>query len=235
MILAGVFMFIFSLPLFFFVKESAPASQLSNTFEILKTGWAEIVKVPRLGRFLLARMFYVDGLSVIFAFAGIFAAKVFGFTNELVLLFAIAVNFTCGVGALIGGWVDDKYGSFSTIRISLLCLMVVGLGVLFAPNAATFWVLGLVMGLFIGPVQAASRSMVSRVAPEEHRAQIFGFYMLSGKITSFFGPLIYASLILWTGNERAGMVTAVLFFIIGFLILGKKMPGPNQSQISGSS
>ena len=81
------------------------------------------------------------------------------------------------------------------------------------------------MGLFIGPVQSASRSLVSRVAPEEHRAQVFGFYMLSGKITSFFGPLIYASLILWTGNERAGMIIAIVFFIVGFLILGRRSPG----------
>jgi UMF1 family MFS transporter len=228
MVLAGLFMLIFSLPLFFFVKESAPASKLNSTVEILKTGWTEIIKVPGLARFLLARMFYVDGLSVIFAFAGIFAAKVFGFSNEMVLYFAIAVNFTCGVGAMAGGWFDDRYGSFNTIRVSLLFMMVLGLGVLLSPNAEIFWALGLTMGLFIGPIQAASRSLVSRVSPEEHRAQIFGFYMLSGKITSFFGPLIYASLILWTNNERAGMVTAVVFFVVGFIILGKSVPGKVQ-------
>ena len=65
-------------------------------------------------------MLYVDGLTVVFAFAGIFAAKVFGFSTQDVLLFAIAVNFTCGLGALIGGWFDDKLGSFNTIRISLI-------------------------------------------------------------------------------------------------------------------
>ncbi len=231
MVLAGIFMLVFSLPLFLFVKESAPASRLNNTVEILKTGWAEIVKVPGLARFLLARMFYVDGLSVIFAFAGIFAAKVFGFTAEMVLMFAIAVNFTCGVGAFAGGWFDDKFGSFNTIRFSLFLMMIVGLGVLLSPNATTFWVLGLIMGLFIGPIQAASRSLVSRVSPEEHRAQIFGFYMLSGKITSFFGPLIYASLILWTNNERAGMVTAVVFFLVGFIILGSRMPGQSKTKV----
>ena len=84
---------------------------------------------------------------------------------------------------------------------------------------------GINWGLFIGPVQAASRSLVSRVAPAEHTAKIFGFYMLAGKITSFVGPAIYASLILWTGNERAGMVTAVLFFLIGIFVLGRKALG----------
>ena len=143
----------------------------------------------------------------------------------MVIIFAIAVNFTCGLGALIGGWFDDKLGSFITIRVSLILLTIFGLGVLFSPNATIFWILGLTTGLFIGPVQSASRSLVTRISPAEHSAQIFGFYMLVGKITSFIGPLIYAILITWTGNERAGMVTAVVFFILGFFILGKKAPG----------
>ena len=103
--------------------------------------------------------------------------------------------------------------------------MIFGLGVLLSPNATFFWILGLITGLFIGPIQSASRSLVAHVAPPEHRAQIFGFYMLAGKITSFLGPIFYGSIVFWSGNERAGMVTAVLFFLIGFLILGKNEPG----------
>ena len=135
------------------------------------------------------------------------------------------MNLSCGVGALIGGWFDDRFGAFLTIRVSLISLFIIGIGFLVAPNAQVFWIMALIGGLFIGPVQAASRSLVSRVAPAEHTAKIFGFYMLAGKITSFVGPAIYASLILWTGNERAGMVTAVLFFLIGIFVLGRKAPG----------
>ena len=245
MILAGLWLLIFSLPLFLFVREGDAASKLSKPWQIIKTGWAEIGKIPGLRRFLIARMLYVDGLTVVFAFAGIFAAKVFGFSTQDVLLFAIAVNFTCGVGALVGGWFDDKLGSFKTIRISLIFLMIFGSCVLLSPNALSFWIFGLTTGLFIGPVQSASRSLVSHLAPAEHRAQIFGFYMLAGKITSFLGPFVYATIVLWAtqssmvdslsftlfgeGNstlgERAGMVTAVLFFIIGYIVLGRKKPG----------
>ena len=225
MVLASLWFLIFSLPIFFFTKESPESTQIAKPLEMLKTGWAEVGKITGLKRFLIARMFYVDGLTVVFAFAGIFAAKVFGFSNEMVLMFAIAVNFTCGGGALFGGWFDDKFGSFFVIRVSLVCLMIFGLGVLLSPNATFFWILGLITGLFIGPIQSASRSLVAHVAPPEHRAQIFGFYMLAGKITSFLGPIFYGSIVLWSGNERAGMVTAVLFFLIGFLILGKNEPG----------
>ncbi len=225
MILAGVWMLIFSVPLFIFVREGAPASNLKSPSKILVTGWKEIRKIPGLTKFLIARLFYTDGLTIVFAFSGIYAAKVFSFSTETVLMFAIAVNFTCGIGAFIGGWVDDKLGSFLTIRLSLFFLTLFGLGVILAPNGLWFWILGLIVGLFIGPIQSASRSLISHQVPAAHRAQIYGFYMLSGKITSFLGPTLYASIVLWTSNERAGMFVAVVFFIIGLLVLGRKEPG----------
>ena len=98
---------------------------------------------------------------------------------------------------MIGGWFDDKLGSFNTIRISLIFLIIFGFCVLLSPTATYFWIFGLVTGIFIGPVQSASRSLVSHLAPAEHRAQIFGFYMLAGKITSFLGPVVYATIVLW--------------------------------------
>jgi len=124
-------------------------------------------------------------------------------------------------------------------------LIIIGALVLLSPNALSFWIFSLIAGLFIGPVQSASRSLVSHLAPEEHRAQIFGFYMLAGKITSFLGPMVYATIVLWAtqsplieslsftlfgeGNgtlgERAGMITVVLFLIAGYLVLGRKSPG----------
>ena len=79
MILAGLWLLIFSL-YFSFGKKAPAASDISNPVEIIKSGWNEIIKV-RFARFFVARMFYADGLSVVFAFAGIFAAKVFGFAN----------------------------------------------------------------------------------------------------------------------------------------------------------
>ena len=93
-------------------------------------------------------MFYVDGLTVVFAFAGILQQSFLVFLMKW-FLFAIAVNFTCGVGALFGGWFDDKFGSFFVIRVSLVCLMIFGLGVLLSPNATFFWILGLIGFLLV--------------------------------------------------------------------------------------
>ena len=79
MVLASLWFLIFSLPIFFFTKESPESTKIAKPLEMLKTGWAEVGKITGLKRFLIARMFYVDGLTVVFAFAGIFAAKVLVF------------------------------------------------------------------------------------------------------------------------------------------------------------
>ena len=86
-----------------------------KAFKILKQGWLEISKIPGLRKFLIARLFYTDGLTVVFAFAGIYAAKVFGFSNELVLLFAIAGNI-----------LEEPY--FVTLATKIVILGIAGMG-----------------------------------------------------------------------------------------------------------
>ena len=139
-------------------------------------------------------------------------------------IFAIAVNLFCGIGAVIGGLIDDRIGAFETVRFSLMALLVLGCGILLSPTETWFWVFSLLTGLFIGPVQSASRSLVARFAPPEHRATIFGFYMFAGKSTSFIGPAIYGWLVMASGYERSGMLIVIIFFLIGIVLLGKNPP-----------
>ena len=224
MILAGIWLFIFSIPAFLFIMEEktnvekiGPISRLINGFKI-------ITKIPGLLRFMIARMLYTDGLTVVFAFAGIYAAKVFGFAQDKVIIFAIAVNLFCGIGAIAGGFIEDRIGAFKTVRISLFLLLILGAGILLAPTEIWFWVFGLLVGIFIGPVQSSSRSLVAQYAPTKNRAQIFGFYMFAGKSTSFLGPAIYGWLVITTGIERSGMLIVLVFFIAGIVVLGTKGP-----------
>ena len=102
--------------------------------------------------------------------------------------------------------------------------MILGAGILLAPTEIWFWVFGLLVGIFIGPVQSSSRSLVAQYAPTKNRAQIFGFYMFAGKSTSFLGPAIYGWLVITTGIERAGMLIVLVFFIAGIIVLGTKGP-----------
>ena len=224
MILAAVWLFVFSIPAFIFISEKKTNIQKINPVKRLINGFNIILSIPGLLRFMIARMLYTDGLTVVFAFAGIYAAKVFDFPQDKVIMFAIAVNIFCGIGAIAGGIIEDRIGAFKTVRLSLFCLLLLGSGILLAPTEIWFWVFALLVGIFIGPVQSSSRSLVARYAPTEHRAQIFGFYMFAGKSTSFIGPAIYGWLVMFTGVERAGMLIVLVFFIAGIIVLGSKGP-----------
>ena len=103
-------------------------------------------------------------------------------------------------------------------------LFFLGTGILFAPSEIWFWIFALLVGIFIGPVQSSSRSLVARCAPEVKRAQIFGFYMFAGKSTSFIGPALYGWVVMITEIERAGMIIVLVFLILGILALGKEDP-----------
>ena len=180
------------------------------------------MQIPDMPRFLLARMLFADGLVTLFAFGGIYAAKVFGFTQTLVLVFAIVLNITAGIGAAFGGYADDRLGSVRVMRICLIALTCLGTVAVLAPNQPVFWAAGAALGLFIGPLQSSARVYVARKAPAEQRASMFGLLMLSGKATSFIGPLLYGTLVAITGNERAGMVIVILLMISGFLAMPRR-------------
>ena len=222
MVFAGAWAIIFSLPLFFFTPSPAPTPQQGSYLTQLKTALKQARDIPDMVRFLIARMAYNDGLVTLFALGGIFAAKVFGFTQTEILIFAISLNISAGIGAIGGGWADDRFGALTTIRYALIGLIIFGSIAVLAPSKEIFWGATLLLGLFVGPSQSASRSYVARRAPPESKASLFGLYMVSGKATSFIGPMIYGWLVLSTGVERAGMAIVIALVILGFVLLPKE-------------
>lgn len=194
--------------------------------EAIRHGLAEIggllrglPRNPGLGRFLLARLFYTDGLNTLFAFGAIYAAGSFGMSFEEILLFGIALNVTAGLGAAAFGLLEDRLGSRRTILGALAALVVLGLGLVLAADKAVFWGLALTLGLFIGPAQSASRSYMARLAPPDEVAAHFGLFALSGRITGFLGPAVLAAVTDVTESQRAGMATVLVFLALGGAIL----------------
>lgn len=169
--------------------------------------------------FLVARMLYVDGLATLFQFGGLYAAGTFGMDFAEIIQFGIAMNLTAGIGAFAFAWLEDRVGAKPTIVLSLCGLIGFGVLVLGAPSALWFWVFGLSLSLFIGPVQSASRGLMTRMAPADSRAEMFGLYALSGKATSFLGPLIFGLVTAHFESQRAGMATILAFWIAGLLLL----------------
>jgi MFS-type transporter involved in bile tolerance (Atg22 family) len=149
----------------------------------------------------------------------IFAAGVFGMPMAEVIKFGILLNITAGIGALGFAWVDDWIGARPTILIALAGLIVTDGIAISATNTTVFWIAGALLGIFVGPAQAASRSLMGRIAPAEMRAEMFGLYALSGTATAFLGPFILGTVTDWTGSQQLGMATITGFFIAGGIML----------------
>lgn len=115
-------------------------------------------KSPKTLLFLLSSAIFRDGLAAIFTFGAIIASNVFGFSAIEVLLFAVAANVTAGIGTFVGGWADDRFGPKVVILVSLTVLVAAAIIMLFVQGTLGFWIFGLILTVFVGPVQASSRS-----------------------------------------------------------------------------
>lgn len=224
-LLVAVWLAVFSLPTFLMVPEP-PLRERESLGQAVRDGLARIRRTlgqlrwsQPMTRFLVARMFYADGLTTLFAFGGIYAAGTFGMDFDEIILFGIALNVTAGAGAIAFGWIDDRVGAKRAISWALVGLIGFGVAALLAPDKAWFWVIGMALGTFMGPAQAASRSFMARLAPEDQRAEMFGLFALSGKVTNFAGPLVLGWVTLAFDSQRAGMATIVLFLAVGFALL----------------
>ncbi len=215
---------IFSLPALFYLP--APPARQTNGKLSLAASYRRILQTFRelqcyreIFKLLLARLVYNDGLITVFAFGGIYAAGTFGFTFEEVLFFGIIVNIAAGTGAWCFGYLDDRLGGKLTIQITLIGFVIAAIIAVVPQEKIWFWIAGILVGLFAGPNQSASRSLMGRFVPQNKETEFYGFYAFSGKATAFLGPLLMGVITQAFGSQRAGMATVGLFFIIGGLLL----------------
>ena len=220
---------IFAVPMFLFVPDKPQGLGLREAVgKGLKQlrGTVKTLRAHReIARFLIARLFYIDGLNTLFAMGGLYAAGTIGMDYEEIILFGIALNVTAGLGAFAFGWIDDLFGSKRTVAVSLVAMTALSVPVLLAQSETTFWIFALLLGIFMGPVQAASRSLMARLSPPGMETEMFGLFALSGKVTSFIGPTLVGWTIIMTGSQRIGMSTILILLVIGTILLWR-MPEP---------
>jgi UMF1 family MFS transporter len=228
-VLVGLWTVVFAWPVLLFVLDppgarlpmgQAVAGCIADTARLVRGLPAR----PDMLRFLVARLFYTDGLNTLFAFGAIYAAGVHGMGMEDILLFGIAMNVTAGLGAAAFGLVDDRIGSKRSVLIALVGLILLGAALLLTDSVAWFWALAMAMGLFMGPAQAASRTLMAQMAPEGQCASHFGLFALSGRITGFMGPAALAAVTMATGSQALGMATVLVFLALGAAILASVRP-----------
>jgi MFS transporter, UMF1 family len=220
----ALWLVVFALPLFLFTPDKPrtglPASQamrhgLGNLWRTLRGLGLQ----SQVLRFLIARLIYNDGLNTLFAFGGIYAAGTFGMSTQEIILFAIMLNVSAGIGSFSFGFIDDRLGSKKTVLIAIGGLAIFGIAALLAQEKTTFWVLGVLIGLFVGPAQSASRTLMARLAPPDQRTEMFGLYALSGKLTAFMGPFLFGAATSLFQTQRAGMAVVVVLLTAGGVLL----------------
>jgi len=226
-LVVAVWFAVFAVPMFLWVPERehtgalrlgallrGTVTQLGNTFK-------DIRRYGQIARLLIARMIYNDGLGMIFAIGAIYTVEVFGFTLIQAMTFGLVINVTAGLGALAMGFLDDRIGGKKTILISLVGLSLAVLWATLAPAESlnSLYLAGLAIGIFLGPNQAASRSLLGRFVPAEKETEFYGFFTFSGRATAFLGTAVYALMTTAFGNPRYGVGAIIVFFLIGGLIL----------------
>jgi len=221
-IFVALWYLIFSIPFLFNLKKI-------NNYKIQKTtndikNFKEIIwdkGLNNIGKFLLARMLYADGLNAIIVMGGIFAVGVFKLEIKDLLVLSVLMNVTAFIGAIIGGYANDRFSSKSVIIFSLIGLILSSSIILFLKSKIIFLVFASINGFFIGPVQSASRVFMTKSIDENNQASGFGLFALSGKLTSFIGPLLVSTITYISNSQKIGFSSAIVLLLIGLLILLK--------------
>lgn len=247
-LLVALWFLIFSLPFFLVIKEkkkehqdTLPKHWFKATFFRLKSTFQSIRNYSTISRFLLARLVYNDALVTVFAFGGIYAATTIGFSFEEIIVLGIVLNILAGLGAFLFGIIEDHLGSQNVIRWSIIFLGLACLIAILSPELPgllqmifggdalpdwfnskfLFWVSAVFIGLFSGPNQSSSRSLMSALTPKDKQNEFFGFYAFSGKATAFVGPLLFGWATAYFNTQQAGLFVIIGLFIIGYLLLKK--------------
>lgn len=222
----GLWWFIFSIPFFRHVRnrETLPKSKLRPA-ALAATGirstWNTIRRLkryPELLKFLIAFWFFSDGINTIIKMATIYGREIGIGQTDLIaaLLITQFVGIPC---TFFFGWVADRVGSMRTLISTLVIYLAIVILGYFMQTALHFYALAILVGTVQGGSQALSRSIFSRLVPVHRNAEFFGFFGLSGKFASIFGPFVFGLVGQLTGSSRFGIFSLAFFFIIGIIML----------------
>ncbi|MDG1719414.1 MAG: MFS transporter, partial [Flavobacteriales bacterium] len=180
-ILVGVWFLIFSIPTFLFVKDrkkdKLTKKHFLDSFASIRTTFKEVVKYRTIMKFLIARLFFNDGLITIFSLGGIYAIGTLDFSIPEVMTLGIVLNISAAIGSFIFGYLEDNIGVKEVINLSLVVLVFSTLLAFIAPyfifQKEIFWVAGVLIGLMVGPNQSCSRSLMAKLTPKEKKNEFF--------------------------------------------------------------
>jgi UMF1 family MFS transporter len=226
MIISMFWVLLFSIPLMLNVPESKPnlAVQNESIFAAYGSLLRSLIKMgrenPNLLKFLIASAVYRDGLNGVFIFGAVLGKLAFDLETEQIIIFGIAANVVAGIGTFVGAFIEDRIGSRAVVFISLAGVIIGGLGVFVFADLGTvaFFGFGLFLCTFVGPAQAASRTMMSRLSTDDRQGEAFGLYATTGRSVSFLAPAAW-TLFIGLLSPIWGIIGLMLILMIGFLLL----------------
>jgi UMF1 family MFS transporter len=246
---SALWLIVFIIPMFLFVPD-APRSGLSK-IAAAKRGILSLINTFKEIRhyrnpllFLIAYMIYNDGLAAVITFGGVYARGTFGWESASLGAFGILLTIIATIGAFVGGWLDDKFGSKPVVLVAIVAVTIASLGIVSVASDSVlflfdvppavrggglfasapeqvFLAFALLLGIGMGPMQAASRTMIGRLAPKHMVGEFYGLFALSGRATTALAPLCIALVTDFTNSQRLGVAVVMVFLIVGFVLLLK--------------
>ncbi|MCU1804696.1 MFS transporter [Cytobacillus firmus] len=226
----AILFLVFSLPLFFFVKDKPLQAKEKQTFlsgykEVWKT-FKEMKHYKSIFTFMIAYFFLNDAIATTIAMMAVYAKTIVGFTTGKFILLYLVSTVSSIIGSFVFGYITKAKGANKAVKyvgILLLVALAIAVG---AVNEAMFWIAGSMFGVALGSMWVTTRTYIVELTPENKRGQFFGLFAFSGKVSSIIGPLIYGSITLIFasyGNmaSRMALGSLMILTIIGLFVHSK--------------
>ena len=217
---------LFTLPCLLWVREEKPARPLA-LLAAARAGWrelratvAEVRKYRPLVWFLLAYWLYIDGVNTVIKMAVDFGLSL-GFPQQSMIASLLIVQFVGFPAALAFGWLGNRIGALSGIFIAIAVYAVATVAAYWMSEVRHFYLLAVTIGLVQGGIQSLSRSYYASLVPDGKQGEFFGFYNMMGKFAAVLGPTMVGITALLTGNTRNGMLSILVLFVGGALLLAR--------------
>jgi UMF1 family MFS transporter len=224
--MSGLWWLVFALPAYLFLDEMPPQATADDAGPLLLAGVRRLARTLRhiraygmLFLFLLAFLLYNDGVETVISMAGPFGIEQLGMTEEQLIVMLLIVQFVAFFGAAFFGYVADRIGNKTVIVINLIIWVLASTLAFFVRTPTQFMWLGGLVGAVLGGVQASSRALMALLSPEHIRNEAFGFFSISGKFASIFGPLLYGAFVAWFGQAKYGILSVLPFLVCGLALI----------------
>ncbi|MHB1037564.1 MAG: MFS transporter [Pirellulales bacterium] len=226
LLIMGVWWGVFTLPAIFVLRdEDRPSAEPQRFLAAARKAFGEVGHTLRnvrayrvLALFLLGFLLYNDGVQTVISQASVFASKVLEMNSGELAQVILMIQFIALPGATVVGWMADRVGQKPTLMACLAVWVVLLVAAFFVTTKLQFWLLAAMVALVLGGTQSVSRSIMALMTPRARTAEFFGFFNLSGKATSVFGPILFSSILAGTGSAHWAIVSLLVFFVVGWAI-----------------